>query len=105
MRFIETPIFTKELQHLLEDEEYRALQLALLFRPEQGALIPGAGGLRKLRWRQKGKGKRGGCRVIYYWDKKQETFYMLLAYAKTKQEDLTPAQMRVLTKLVKEELK
>jgi hypothetical protein len=45
MRFIETPIFTKELQHLLEDEEYRALQLALLFRPEQGVLIPGAGGL------------------------------------------------------------
>ena len=105
MRFIETPIFTKELQHLLEDEEYRALQLALLFRPEQGALIPGAGGLRKLRWRQKGKGKRGGCRVIYYWDKKQETFYMLLAYGKSKQEDLTPTQMKVLTKLVKEELK
>ncbi len=105
MRFIETPIFTKELQHLLEDEEYRALQLALLIRPEQGVLIPGAGGLRKLRWSQKGKGKRGGCRVLYYWDKRQETFYMLLAYAKSKQEDLTPAQMKVLTKLVKEELK
>lgn len=105
MRFIETPIFTKELQNLLEDEEYRALQLALLFRPEQGVIIPGAGGLRKLRWRQKGKGKRGGCRVIYYWDEVHETFYMLLAYAKSKQEDLTPAQMKVLTKLVREELK
>ena len=46
MRFIETPIFTKELKNLLEDEEYRALQLALLLRPEQGALIPGSGGLR-----------------------------------------------------------
>jgi hypothetical protein len=43
--------------------------------------------------------------VIYYWDEKQETFYMLLAYAKSKQDDLTPAQMKVLTKLVKEELK
>jgi len=105
MRFIETPIFTEELQPLLKDEEYRALQLALLFRPEQGVLIAGSGGLRKIRWRQKGKGKRGGCRVIYYWDKKQETFYMLLAYAKSKQEDLTPTQMKVLTKLVKEELK
>ncbi|MBW1771834.1 MAG: type II toxin-antitoxin system RelE/ParE family toxin [Deltaproteobacteria bacterium] len=105
MHFIETAIFTKKLQNLLEEEEYRALQLALLFRPEQGVLIPGAGGLRKLRWSQKGKGKRGGCRVIYYWDKKQETFYMLLAYAKSRQEDLTPAQMKVLTKLVKEELK
>ena len=104
MRFIETPVFTKELKNLLKDEEYRALQLALLFRPEQGALIPGSGGLRKLRWSQKGKGKRGGYRVIYYWDEKQETFYMLLAYAKSKQEDLTPTQMKVLTKLVKEEL-
>jgi hypothetical protein len=64
MRFIETSIFTEELQHLLEDEEYRALQLALLFRPEQGVLIPGSGGLRKIRWSQKGKGKRAGCRVI-----------------------------------------
>jgi mRNA-degrading endonuclease RelE of RelBE toxin-antitoxin system len=105
MRFIETPIFTRELQKLLEDEEYRALQLALLFRPEQGILIPGSGGLRKLRWSQKGKGKRGGCRVIYYWDEKQETFYMLLAYAKSKQEDLTPTQMKVLARLVREELK
>ena len=61
MRFTETLIFTKELQNLLEDEEYRALQLALLFRPEQGVLIPGSGGLRKLRWSQKGKGKRGGA--------------------------------------------
>jgi len=105
MRFIETPIFTKELKKMLEGEEYRALQLALLFRPEQGVLIPGSGGLRKLRWSQKGKGKRGGCRVIYYWDEKQETFYMLLVYIKSKQEDLTPTQMKVLTKLVKEKLK
>ena len=105
MRFIETPIFTKELKNQLEDEEYRALQLALLFRPEQGVLIPGSGGLRKLRWSQKGKGKRGGCRIIYYWDEKQETFYMLLVYIKSKQENLTPKQMKVLAKLVKEELK
>ena len=105
MRFIETPIFTKELKNLLGDEEYRALQLALLFRPEQGALIPGSGGLRKLRWSQKGKGKRSGCRVIYYWDEKQETFYMLLVYIKSKQEDITPKQMKVLAKQVREELK
>ena len=106
MRFIETPIFTKELKNLLEYEEYRALQLALLFRPEQGVLIPGSGGLRKLRWwSQKGKGKRGGCRIIYYWDEKQETFYMLIVYMKSKQEDITPKQMKVLAKLVREELK
>jgi len=105
MRFVETPIFTREVRNLLEDEEYRALQLALLLRPEQGTLIPSSGGLRKLRWGQKAKGKRGGCRVIYYWDRKQETFYMLLVYPKSKQEDLSPAQIKVLSKLVKEEFK
>ena len=68
-------------------------------------MIPGTNGLRKVRWSQKGRGKRGGCRVIYYWDKKNETFYMLLAYTKSKQEDLTPEQVKVLSKLVKEEFK
>ena len=64
MRFIETPIFTREIGAFLSHEEYRSLQLALLFRPEQGAVIPGSGGLRKLRWGFRGKGKRGGCRIF-----------------------------------------
>ena len=105
MRFVETPIFTRELRNLLEDEEYRTLQLALLLRPEQGLVIPGTSGLRKLRWGLKGKGKRGGCRLIYYWDKRQEAFYMLLVYPKSKQEDVTPEQIKVLSKLVREEFK
>ena len=50
MHFVETLIFTEEVRDLLGEEEYRALQLALLFRPEQGALIKGSGGLRKIRW-------------------------------------------------------
>ena len=104
MRFIETPIFTREIGAFLSDEEYRSLQLALLFRPEQGAVIPGSGGLRKLRWGFRGKGKRGGCRIIYYWDKR-ETIYMLFVYPKSKQEDLTPAQVKLLAKLVREEFK
>jgi len=105
MRFAETPIFTREISAFLKDEEYRSLQLALLFRPQQGDLIPGSGGLRKLRWGVHGKGKRGGCRVIYYWDKAQDTIYMLFVYAKSKQEDLTPAQIKELSKLVREEFK
>lgn len=105
MRFVETPVFTREVTELLSDEEYRGLQLALLFRPEQGPLIPRSGGLRKLRWRRGGGGKRGGLRVIYYWDKDADTVYMLFAYPKSKQEDLTAAQLRVLSKLVREELK
>ncbi len=103
MRFIETPIFTRAVEELLDDEEYRSLQVALLLRPESGPLIPRTGGLRKLRWSLKGRGKRGGCRVIYYWDEPSETFYMLYTYRKSDQEDLTHQQLRVLSRLVHEE--
>ena len=102
MRFVETPIFTAEIRALLPDEQYRALQLALLLRPDQGALIPGAGGLRKLRWAGSGRGKRGGLRLIYYWHAGEQAFYMLFVYPKNAQEDLSPAQVKVLRRLVKE---
>lgn len=105
VRFVETPIFTREVTELLSDEEYRAVQLALLFRPAQGPLIPKGGGLRKIRWRKTGSGKRGGLRMIYFWDKDSDTIYMLFVYQKNEPEDLTPNQLRVLRKLVREELK
>ena len=105
VRFVETPIFTRDVTDLLTDDEYRALQLALLFRPEQGAVIPRSGGLRKVRWKAAGTGKRGGARVIYYWEKASQTIYMLFVYVKSAQEDLTPEQARVLSKLMREELK
>ena len=105
MRFVETVIFTEEVRDLLGEEEYRALQMALLFRPEQGALIKGSGGLRKIRWGAKGKGKRGGCRIIYYLDKPQDVIYLLFVYPKSAQGDLTPGQIKTLARLVKEEFK
>ncbi len=103
MRFIETPIFTRTLLALLDDEAYRLLQLALFQRPDRGAMIQGSGGLRKLRWPLPGRGKRGGLRIIYFWDEPSEGFYMLLAYPKNEQEDLTARQLRVLRRLVQEE--
>ena len=104
MKFIETPIFTRLIEELLADDEYKSLQVALMLRPEQGAVISGSGGLRKVRWGIKGKGKRGGLRLIYYWDNKSESFYMLYVYFKSKKDDLTPDQLRLLSQLVKEEL-
>jgi mRNA-degrading endonuclease RelE of RelBE toxin-antitoxin system len=67
MIFIETSIFTKEIQHLLSDDNYRMLQTALMLRPDAGSLIKGSGGLRKIRWSLPGTGKRGALRIIYYW--------------------------------------
>jgi hypothetical protein len=103
MRFIETPIFTRAMKEFMDDEEYWPLQLALVLRPQSGPVIPHSGGLRKIRWSLKGTGKRGGCRVIYYWDKESETFYMLYVYRKSDQEDLTAQQLRTLSRLVREE--
>jgi mRNA-degrading endonuclease RelE of RelBE toxin-antitoxin system len=74
-------------------------------RPEQGALVPGGQGLRKLRWGQPGRGKRGGLRVLYYWDGEAETVYLLFVYVKTKQADLTGEQAKALGRLIREELK
>jgi hypothetical protein len=104
MRFVETPIFTKIITRL-DDEEYRSLQIALMLRPEQGPIIRGAGGLRKVRWAKPGSGKRGGLRVIYYWAPREQAFYMLYAYSKNEQGDLTPAQARLLGQLAREEFK
>jgi mRNA-degrading endonuclease RelE of RelBE toxin-antitoxin system len=103
MRFIETPIFTRTAVELLDDEEYRSLQLTLLLRPELGPLIRRSGGLRKMRWSLMGRGKRGGLRIIYYRDEASETFYMLYAYPKNEREDLSAQQLRVLRRLVSEE--
>ena len=105
MRFVETPVFTRDVDGLMPDDDYRALQLALLLRPEQGAVIPGGGGVRKLRWGIKVRGKRGGVRVIYYWDKPNSTIYLLLMYPKSRQEDITPGQLRALSHLIREEFR
>jgi hypothetical protein len=104
MRFIETPVFTEAVTELLSDEEYGRLQVALLLRPAQGAVIPGSGGLRKVRWGAGARGKRGGLRVIYYWVPADDVCLMLFVYAKSTQGDLTAAQIKVLRQVVREEL-
>lgn len=66
MVIIETPLFTRIIGELMSDDAYRQLQEALIQRPEKGDLIPGSGGLRKVRWKLEGQGQRGGVRIIYY---------------------------------------
>ncbi len=67
--------------------------------------MPRSGGIRKLRWRLPGGGKRGGLRVIYYWDTPHDVIYLLLVFEKSRQEDLTPDQLRVVRRLLEDYLK
>ena len=100
----ETSVFTKIILELLPDDSYRKLQAELIASPKLGDLIQGSGGIRKLRWSIPGAGKRGGIRVIYYWITAEEQIYMLYAYPKSKQENLTLAQLKLLKDVVTEEL-
>jgi hypothetical protein len=104
VRFIETSVFTRRVTKLLSDDAYRSLQLALLLRPDQGSVIRGTGGLRKLRWNLAGTGKRGGLRLLYFWDKLEDTIYFLFLYTKSDRDDLSPQQLRTLSRLIREEL-
>jgi len=102
MRIVETTVFTRQIDTLIENDEKQNLLDALIQQPDAGDLIKGSGGLRKLRWAAHGRGKSGGIRVIYYWCEGQ-IMYLLLAYPKNKQDDLSPEQLKVLRKVVEEE--
>lgn len=104
MEIFETSVFTKQITQLISDEDYRHLQQVLIVNPLAGALIRNSGGLRKLRWRIAGKGKSGGIRVIYYYVMGDGKIFMLVAYEKSKKDDLTQRQLATLKKLVTEEL-
>ncbi len=100
MVIIETPVFTRLIKELMSDDEYLALQEALVNRPDSGAIIKNSGGLRKIRWKLEGRGKSGGIRAIYYWMVSDDQIYMLYGYPKNKQENLTPQQLSVLKTIV-----
>lgn len=98
--FIEHPTFTKQIESLFEDDEYRRLQTDLAANPESGDVIPGLAGLRKLRWGAKGKGKRGGARIIYLLIPKPGIVYLFYAYTKGDITDMSSDQKKRLAKAV-----
>src|SRR3990167_1777350 len=100
MEYIESPLFSKLVNSYLEDEEYAAFQWDLALHPEKGDVIPGSGGLRKVRWAGKGKGKRGGVRVIYYYKNREGQIWLLTIYAKNEDENIPVSVL----KRIKEEL-
>ena len=90
--FIEAPFFTKAVLRYLTDDEYAKLQAHLNSNAEARVVVPGSGGVRKLRWSVAGRGKRGGLRVIYYLRRKQAQVWMLTLYGKSAQESI-PAHL------------
>jgi len=95
--FVESSIFSRVCSSYLDDEEYARLQQFLLVNPEAGKVIPGSGGVRKLRWARSGMGKRGGLRVIYYVHCDPLEFWMLTIYSKSSE---TSIPVHVLRKLL-----
>ena len=100
MTFVETKLFTRLVQEYLSDDEYAVLQQSLIVNPEAGDVIPGSGGVRKLRWGVAGRGKRGGIRVIYFLRLRHDEVWMLTLYAKNVADDI-PAKV---LKKIKEEI-
>ena len=87
--FVETDLFSKLVDDYLTGEEYRQVQLALIRKPQAGVVIRGSGGVRKLRWQLRGKGKRGGCRIIYFVRHSEEVFWMLTIYPKNVRDTIS----------------
>ena len=104
--FVELPAFARLRSAYLDDEAYRSLQNDLLASPDAGDLIVGTGGLRKLRYgdTKRGKGKRGGLRVIYFWWVSQRQFWLFTLYDKDEMDDLSAKQRALLKDMLKQEL-
>ena len=105
MEFIEAPAFTRYVSDYLEDDEYRGLQRHLGIGPEEGDLIPGTGGFRKIRWadKRRGKGRRGGLRVIYYHFAADHQIWLMTLYGKNEAADLTPREKKALKTAIERE--
>jgi mRNA-degrading endonuclease RelE of RelBE toxin-antitoxin system len=103
MIIVETSVFTRQVQKLLSDDEYRQLQIELANYPAAGVIIQGSGGIRKMRWSIGKRGKRGGVRILYYWAVQQDRLLMLFVYSKSNQDDLSLDQIKILQKIVEEE--
>jgi hypothetical protein len=104
--FVELPAFERSRSAYLTDEALRGLQNAMLKNPEAGDVITGTGGLRKVRHGDatRGKGKRGGLRIIYYWWEPKRQFWLFTLYDKDELDDLSPKEKALLKTLLKQDL-
>jgi len=107
VEFIETPLFTRLLSRYLADDEYRRLQVHMALDPDAGDVMPGTGGCRKMRWadQTRGKGKRGGLRLIYCHLVQDGQIWLLTLYAKGEVLDLSAKEKRLLKAAIEDEVR
>jgi hypothetical protein len=107
VEFVEAPAFTRHVHGYLSDDEYAALQQFLAAHPEAGTVMPGTGGFRKLRWgdERRGKGRRGGLRIIYYFLIGDQQVWLFTLFGKDEASDLTASQKRQLRAAIETELR
>lgn len=103
---MELPPFARHRADYLDDEAFGRLQRALMEHPQAGDVIKDTGGLRKMRFadKRRGKGKRGGLRVVYYWWSAGMQFWLYTLYDKDEMADLTADQRKALKAMLKSEL-
>lgn len=106
MEFVEAPAFSRRVLDYLTDEGLRAVQAHLALNPEVGDLMVGTGGFRKMRWSdsRRGKGRRGGLRIIYYYFSSDHQIWLMTLYAKNEASDLTMQQKKMLKGAIEAEL-
>jgi hypothetical protein len=95
----ETPLFVRQASSVWDDAEREAFVSFIAANPEAGDLVPDTGGVRKVRWSRAGSGKRGGVRVIYFYHHANRPLYLLMVYAKARQEDLSPDEKRTVLEI------
>lgn len=103
--FIELPVFNRYRENYLSDEEFGLFQRHLMGNPYSGDVIKGTGGLRKIRWKAmyRGKGKRGGTRIIYYWFSEGGQFWLFTVYGKDEMPDISTSEKKELNKMLTKE--
>lgn len=97
---VETTLFMRQAADLWSDDDRSDFVDFIAANPEAGDVIPETGGIRKVRWRRQGSGKRGGLRVIYFYHDTGNPLYLLMVYAKARQEDLSPDEKKRVSALV-----
>jgi hypothetical protein len=107
MEFIESPAFTRRLSQYLDDEGYKSLQHELARNPQAGDVMPGTGGFRKMRWAdaRRGKGRRGGLRIVYYEFARDRQIWLMTLFDKSEASDLSPKEKKALKAAMEAEVR